>query len=274
MKDLNNKVALVTGAASGIGRAVSVELAMEGAHLVLVDVNERGLEEVQRIIDTMKRKTLTIRADVSDAEEVKALCGKVVAEMDGIDILVNVAGIGIVAEIKDMALEDWDRIIGVNLYGPIHTINGLINQMVARGSGHIVNVASGCGLVALPILGGYNTSKFGLVGFTETLRAEVARFGIGVTAVCPGAVKTNIFKSTDYREYELDGPLDFVIKYFGWKPERIARAILKGIKRNRPMLALTPMTWFGYNIKRMIPGLIYWFQKLVAGYLNRYKTVD
>ena len=274
MKDLKNKVALVTGAASGIGRAVSIELAREDAHLVLVDVNEQGLEEVQGIIDSMNRKTIIIRADVSNSQEVKALCGKALDEMGGIDILVNVAGIGIVAEIRNMDLEDWDRILGVNLHGPINTINGLLNHMIDRGAGHIVNVASGCGLVALPTLGGYNTSKFGLVGLTETLRAEVARFGIGVTAVCPGAVITNIFKNAVYKDYELAGPLDFVLKHFGWTPERIARSMLKGIKRNRPMLALTPMTWLGYNIKRMIPGLIYWFQKWGAGFLSGYKTAD
>ena len=188
MKDFKDKVALVTGAASGIGRAVAISLAREGAHVVLADVNEAGLNEVRGIAEGMRIKALAVRTDVSNAEEVKALCETAVGEMGGVDILVNVAGIGIVAEISEMELEDWHRILGVNLYGTIHTINFLLHQMIERRSGHIVNVASGCGLVALPALGGYNTSKFGLVGLTETLRAEVARFGIGVTAVCPGAV--------------------------------------------------------------------------------------
>ncbi len=277
MKDLKNKTALVTGAASGIGRALAINLAREGAHIILLDVNEAGLAEVQGIIEGMNVKALVGCIDVSNAEEVKALCEKALNDMGKVDILVNVAGIGIASDISDLELEDWNRILGVNLFGPIHTINYLLNHMIERGSGHIVNVASGCGLVALPTLGGYNTSKFGLVGLTETLRAEVARFGIGATVICPGAVKTNIFNAAKYKNYDISGMrslVDSVVDRFGWTPERVARAIIKSIRKNRPILALSPMTWMGYYIKRLWPSFIYLSQRWMSGYMSRYKKSD
>jgi len=274
MKDLKDKVALVTGAASGIGQALAIGLAQEGAQVVLADVNEEGMEDTRQEIEKLGGKALAVRADVADAQDVKALCDKAVNEMGGVDILANVAGIGISADISDMEIEDWNRILGINLFGPIHTINCLLNQMVERGSGHIVNVASGCGLVALPTLGGYNTSKFGLVGLSETLRAETARHGIGVTVVCPGAVKTNIFNAAKFKNYDVRGLVDVVVERFGWTPERVARLTIKGMKRNRALLALSPMTWMAYYTKRIFPPLMYWIQKIMVRYLTRYKAVD
>ncbi|OGP57016.1 MAG: hypothetical protein A2V67_00475 [Deltaproteobacteria bacterium RBG_13_61_14] len=272
MKDFKDKVALVTGAASGIGRALALNLAREGAHLVLTDVNAAGLQEVQEIIAGMNRRALLVKTDVSKPEEVRSLCQRAIQEMGGVDILCNVAGIGICAEIKDMDLNLWDRILGVNLYGPIYTIHFLLNHMIARRSGHIVNVASGDGLIALPTLGAYSATKFALVGLTETLRAETARFGIGVTAVCPGPVDTNIFNVAVYKNYDPQAPLNFILKHFSWTPERVARAIVKGIKRNRPLLDLSAMTWLGYRIKRFSPGLIYYAQRRIIDVMSRYST--
>ncbi len=272
MKDLQDKVALVTGAASGIGRALAQALADEGMHVVIIDVNEAGLEQTRELIAGGDRNVLAAVVDVSDSDAVAALCERAIDELGGVDVLANVAGIGIMADIKDMEIKDWDRILGVNLRGPINTITFLINHMVERGSGQVVNVASGCGLAALPSLGGYNTSKFGVVGLTETLRAEVAGLGVGVTAVCPGAVKTNIFKDTEYKDYDAQSSLDWVLDNFGWTPERIARAIVRGIKKNKPMLDLTLMTWMGYRTKRLSPGAIYLMQRLMVRYLASLKS--
>jgi len=270
MKDLNNKVALVTGAASGIGRALAIGLAREGMDVVVVDVKEDWLNETRETIAGMNCKVMASVTDVSDADAVKDMCERAIEEMGRVDLLANVAGIGIMADIKDMSIEDWDRILGVNLRGPINTITFLINHMVDRGSGHVVNVASGAGLMSVPTLGGYNTSKFGLVGLTETLRAEVAGSGVGVTAVCPGAVKTNIFKDTVYKNYDAQTTLYLILTVFGWTPERMARSIILGVKKNKPMLDLTLMTWAGYRTKRISPWLMYQLQRGMAAYLNKY----
>ncbi len=272
MKDLKDKVALVTGAASGIGKALATELAGNGAHVVLADVNESGMEDTCGEIEGIGGKALAIRTDVSNAGEVKSLCDRAAREMGEIDLLANVAGIGIFADIKDMDLEDWNKILGVNLYGPLHTITFLLDRMIQRKSGHIVNVASGAGLLAVPGMGAYSVTKFGLVGLTEILRAEVSMYGIGVTAVCPGPVQTNIFNATNYKNYDVARPLDLILKYTAWTPERMARAIVKGIRKNRPMLALGTVTGSGYYLKRFFPSLAYLQQKIMAKGLSRYKT--
>ena len=274
MKDFSDKVALVTGAASGIGQALAIELAREGTHLVLADVDETGLDDTRREIEAINRKALAVRADVSRVEEVEALCARAIQEMGKIDILANVAGIVIFADIREMELGDWSRILGVNLYGSIHTIRFLLDPMIQRRSGHIVNVASSAGLVAQPGMGGYSVSKFGLVGLTETLRAEVSRYGIGVTAVCPGAVKTNIFAAAEYRNYDVRGPLSFILKHLAWPPERVARAVVRAIKKNRPMLALSAANWWGYALKRSCPSLVYSAQKAMADALVEYRITS
>ncbi len=272
MKNFENKIALVTGAASGIGKALAIELAGQGTHVVLADVNEPGMEDTCGTIEGIGRKALAIRTDVSKAEEVKNLCERATHEMGEIDILANVAGIGIFADIKDMDLEGWKRILGVNLYGPLHTITFLLDRMIRRRSGHIANVASGTGLIAVPGMGAYSVTKFGLVGLSEILRAEVSMHGIGVTAICPGPVRTNIFNTTQYINYDIARPLDSVLKYTAWSPERMARAIVKGIRKNRPLLALGAVTGYGYYLKRIFPSLAYLQQKAMAGTLARYKA--
>lgn len=272
MRNFANKVALVTGAASGIGQALAIELARQGAHVVLVDVDENGLEDTRREVEAKARKALVIPTDVSNAREVKVLCERAVAEMGQVDILANVAGIAIFADIREMKLEDWNRILGINLYGPIHTISFLLDHMIQRGSGHILNVASGAGLVAQPGMGGYSTSKFGLVGLTEILRAEVSRHGVGVTAVCPGAVKTNIFNAAAYINYDVSGPLDAILKYMAWPPERAARAIVRAVRKNRPLVTLSLTIHMQYGLKRLFPSLVYASQKALANSLVPYRT--
>ena len=186
MRDLRGKKVLVTGAASGIGRELALALAAERAVVLLADIDKVGLTETSRLLERESAEQRSYIVDVSDREQVADMATNIEDELSGIDVLINNAGVFVWADIADTTLEDWDWMMGVNLWGPIHTINAFLPGMLRRGSGHIVNVASLGGLVTMPTVGAYSTTKFGLVGLTETLQHELKPHNIAVTLVCPG----------------------------------------------------------------------------------------
>jgi NAD(P)-dependent dehydrogenase (short-subunit alcohol dehydrogenase family) len=193
--DIQDKIAVVTGAASGIGRATAVELAREGASLVLADLNDDGLKEVGSEIEALGRSVLAVETDVSKLESVQNLYDRSLAAMGRVDILMNNAGVHIVGPIEHTSIDDWKWIIDVNLWGVIYGIKVFLPHMLERESGHIVNTASVAGLAggldAIP----YTATKFAVVGISEGLAVSLNKRGIGVTAVCPGLVGTNIIGS-------------------------------------------------------------------------------
>lgn len=252
MKNLRDKVALVTGAASGIGRATSLKFAQEQADLVIADVNEEGLRDTAEQIKTMGRRALPVRTDISRREEVEKLCLQAIEEYGVVDILINNAGVALYAEVIDTDLSDWEWILGVNLWGAIYAQHYLLPQMVERRSGHIVNIASWVGLLGQPANGAYAVSKFGITGLSEVLRAELERYGIGVTLVCPGVVKTNIFDSV-----KLKGFKDTVREmpdYIGITPEQAAGKIVRAVKKNQA-LVLTDIAKVAHALRRLSPTL-------------------
>ena len=193
--DIPGSVAVVTGAASGIGRATAVELAKEGASLVLADLDDEALKEVASEIEALGRSALTVETDVAKLESVQNLFDRSLAEMGRVDILMNNAGVHIVGPIENTSIDDWKWIIDINLWGVIYGIKVFLPHMLERGSGHIVNTASVAGLVggldAIP----YTATKFAVLGISEGLAVALRRRGIGVTAICPGLVGTNIIDS-------------------------------------------------------------------------------
>jgi len=186
---INGKIALVTGAASGIGLAISQALAAEGSHVILADIDE---EELKRASAAIPGAT-TIVLDVTNRDH-----WKIALERFGaVDILVNNAGIGPDGlTLADMEAESFDRIIRINLTGVFNGISTFAAVMRDRGSGHIVNTASMAGLTASPRLGGYTAAKFGVVGMSEVLRAEMLPHGVGVSVLCPGYVSTRLAETT------------------------------------------------------------------------------
>jgi meso-butanediol dehydrogenase/(S,S)-butanediol dehydrogenase/diacetyl reductase len=181
---------LITGAASGMGRALALRYADEGATLVLADTNAAGLGELEPEVTRRGGRALAAPTDVSSAAEVSALVAGSLAFAGGIDVLVNCAGVGIYASVAETTPEQWTRILGVNLFGTLHTTLALLPHMRARRSGVIVNVASMSGVFATPFTVPYCTSKFAVVGFSRGLAAEVARDGVRVVLVNPGVVRT------------------------------------------------------------------------------------
>jgi NAD(P)-dependent dehydrogenase (short-subunit alcohol dehydrogenase family) len=255
MKSLKDKIAVVTGAASGIGQATAVEFAAKGADVVVSDVNEAGLAKTVSAIEAKGRKALALGVDVSQPEQIKGMIDRTVETFGRIDILMNNAGVGLSGEMRHLSLEDWQWIVDINLWGPIYGIHFALPHMIEQKSGHIVNVASSAGLIGGPGLSAYTTTKFGLVGLSEVLQHEVARFGVGVTVVCPGFVRTNIFDTTETRGLKEEIRGDDLPRWLGITKEACARDILKAVQKGKPLIIPGPEMKVIYALKRFAPFL-------------------
>jgi len=201
--------------------------------------------------------------DVADAGAVDAFATAVLAE-DPVDVLVNNAGVAVVAPFAETAAADLEWISGINLLGPLRLTRAFLPSMVARRTGHVVMVASLAGLVGAPGMVAYTATKFGLVGFCESLRLELADSGVDVTAVCPGYVKTNLHLATRYGNAGFKRFLDAPPSWYGMEKEDVARAIVSdGIERKRPLLVLGPEK-MGWWLKRIAPGAAFALTRWVA----------
>lgn len=248
------KTAIVTGGASGIGRALGEELAQRGALVTLADINPSLVEEAAASLNGRGHEVKAAVLDVTDYEAVKKLVSDTVSERGRLDYMFNNAGIAILGEAVDMSMHDWRSIIDVNLYGVVHGAVAAYEVMVGQGYGHIVNTSSLAGIVPLPGTGPYTTSKYGVMGISEVLRMEGAKYGVKVSAVCPGVIKTPIY--SNIRVAGLDrGEVEQLTPY-GTSPERCARVILRGIERNRGMIRVSALTHVLYVLQRVMPGVL------------------
>ena len=195
MRQLENKRALVTGAASGIGRSIALELARHKVHLVLADRNQVGLAHTASEVAALGVECATYHYDAEIPQQVTSLAGFAQQQGTGIDILVNNAGVTYYGPTDRMEIGHWNTLMEVNVMAPVRLTHELLPTFIHRPEVHIVNICSVLGLVGLPKVCAYSTSKFALVGFSESLRSEYGKQGIGVTAICPGFVKTKLFAS-------------------------------------------------------------------------------
>ena len=190
---LRDKVAIVTGSGRGIGRAIALAYAQEGAHVAIVDLNTDEADRVKNEIVALKHRALAIHCDVSKEEDVNHMAHRVVEEFGVIDILVNSAGIAIRSPVVDMKVEDWDCTMAVNLRGPFLCAQAVLPYMMKQQSGKIINISSDSGKKGWATGSAYCASKFGVLGLTEALSQEVAdEYGINVNAICPGLVNTQM----------------------------------------------------------------------------------
>jgi NAD(P)-dependent dehydrogenase (short-subunit alcohol dehydrogenase family) len=204
--DFGGKVAVVTGAGSGIGRALALALARAGAHLVLADVDEAGLAQSARGVEACGRQALAVPTDVARADAVLALAERAYDRFGAVHVLCNNAGVVVHGGLETATREDWQWVLGVNLWGVVHGLLAFLPRMIAGGQGgHVVNTASMAGLIASQGLGVYNASKYAVVGLSETLAKDLRPHRIGVTVLCPMGVATRIRESERNRPASLRG---------------------------------------------------------------------
>ncbi|KZZ60013.1 SDR family oxidoreductase, partial [Oleiphilus sp. HI0123] len=197
MKNLNGKVAAVTGAGSGIGQALAVNLAQEGCALAISDVNEKGLKETQNLLKGFNVKVTSHALDVADKEAVYAWADKVVEDHGKVNLIFNNAGVALSGTVDSLSIEDYEWIMNINFWGVVYGTKAFLPHLEASGEGHVVNISSIFGLTSQPLMSGYNASKFAVRGFTESLRQDLEITGSKVSTTCihPGGIKTNIAQS-------------------------------------------------------------------------------
>lgn len=233
------KRVFLTGAASGIGRATALKLAAEGAELYLTDLNADGLATTVADVRALGGKVAEHRAlDIADYDEVALFAADIHTRHPSMDIVMNIAGVSAWGTVEQLTHKQWSSMISVNLMGPIHVIETFLPPMVAAGrGGHLVNVSSAAGLVALPWHSAYSASKFGLRGLSEVLRFDLARHRIGVSVVVPGAVHTPLVNTVEIAGVDRENPrVRRMVDRFtvhATKPETVADKMLAGVRKNR-----------------------------------------
>ncbi len=244
----------MTGAGSGIGRATAVALADAGASVVAVDLDESRVGAIATELGA--RCALARRVDVSNRDQMRDLADEVHNRFGALSVLVNNAGVAHSGGMLETPLEDWDWTIAVNLWGVVHGCHFFVRRMVERGEGgHVVNIASMFGLSAAPGVSPYCTTKFAVVGLSESLRAELAPHRIGVSAICPGMIATDIIRRGRFSDEALRAPVAEEFARRGREPHTVARAILRAIRRDIAVVPVGAEAWIAYLGKRAAPGL-------------------
>jgi len=277
MKTFNNKVAAITGAGSGIGRALAQQLASEGCALALADINADSLAETAQIIGNGVKITTTT-LDVSDRAAVLAWADRVVADHGRVNLIFNNAGVAQAGSVEGSSFEDYEWIIGINLWGVINGTKAFLPHLRQSGDGHIINLSSIFGIFAQPGMSSYNATKYAVRGFTESLRMELdmTRSGVSATCVHPGGIRTNIAHSTrmspsmaqllgadrDYRQTFHD----FFLRQ---TPAKAARVILDGVRKNRRRVLIGSDAIGSDLMARCLPSLYQWVVTHSMGRMQR-----
>ncbi len=262
-RHFEGKVAIVTGAASGIGKALSVALAGRGATVVLADIDEAGAKAAADEIGAgPPGRASGVALDVTDATAFSELVSGVVSDHGHLDLLFNNAGIGVSGEVSDLSLEHWKRVIDVNLRGVVHGIVAAYPTMVRQGRGHIVNTASLAGLIPAPMLTPYAMTKHGVVGLSTSLRAEAKRHGVRVSAVCPGVIDTPLLDKANPPDLPVPASAPngraLLSRTIGkpYPPGSLAADVLEGVARNRPLIVTPRHARTPWRIYRLSPRLV------------------
>jgi len=272
MKSFSGKVAAITGAGSGIGRALALALAKEGAHLALSDVNESGLKETAKMCKSLSVKVTTARVNVSERQAMHDWADKVVRDHGKVNLIFNNAGVAHAGSVEKSSYEDLDWILDINYRGVLYGTKAFLPHLKqAPDGGHIINISSIFGLFSQPGMSAYNATKFAVRGLTESLRQELDLENTGVSATCvhPGGIKTNIARDARMDDSvqglmgggsnsELTGQFE---KLFRTTPDQAANAILKGVRRNARRVLIGPDAHAADLMQRFMPTL---YQRVVT----------
>lgn len=262
MKQIAGSIAVVTGAGSGIGRATALALAAQGARVAVTDLEPGRAQETVGMIAASGGEAQAFVLDVANPAQARDVASQVHESLGAPSILVNNAGIAVGGLFLDTSLESWQRIMSINLMGVVHCCRAFVPAMVQAGRpGHIVNIASMLGYTGMRGVTAYCATKFGVIGFSESLRAEMHDHAIGVSAICPGIIRTNIINAGILESAELDveaqrKKIDALYEKRNFAPEKVAAAVLRAIRRNRAVVPVTPEAWVAYYAKRWLPGVV------------------
>lgn len=266
MRRLQNRVAVVTGAGSGIGRGLAHTFADRGCRLAIQDVNPERIGEVADALKSRGVEVLYEAFDVSDADAMAAFAERVRVEQGGAHIVVNNAGVSLSGDFLDLSLEDWEWIVGINLWGVVHGSRNFLPQLLEQDEGHLVNISSIFGVIAIPSQSAYCATKFAVRGLTETLRIELANTNVGVTSVHPGAINTNIVVDSRHNFGDKEARRTRKILEKGMDPARAAQHIVRAIERNQVRLRIGKDALWLDRMVRAIPSR---YHDLVRRYSKR-----
>jgi NAD(P)-dependent dehydrogenase (short-subunit alcohol dehydrogenase family) len=261
-----DKIAVVTGGASGLGRALCEELGRRGATVVAVDVDQDGTEQVCQLIREQGGRALAAYLDVTIYENARRIVKDVVKKYGRLDLIFNNAGTALHGETRDLSVDHWRTMMDVNLMGVIHGAIAAYEEMVKQGDGQIVNIGSLAGLIPVPKEIPYCTSKWAVVGFTNALRLEGAGLGVKVNLVCPGIMRTPIHQSVAYVNVDQQRLVRPQTKHF-IAPEAAAAIILDRVAVNRAMIIFpfyARLVWWFYRFNPAIFNLL--FRKILKDF--------
>jgi butyryl-CoA dehydrogenase len=269
VKTFDDRVAAITGAGSGIGRALAQELARRGARLALSDIDEVGLAETVVLCEGHGVKVTSQRVDVADRAAVFAWADQVVDDHGKVNLIFNNAGVALGATIEAMSYEDFEWLMNINFWGVVHGTKAFLPHLTASGEGHVINLSSVFGLISVPSQSAYNAAKFAVRGFTDALRIEldIANSGVSSTTIHPGGIKTNIARNArmDASVVELAGGVDRARHQFDklamTSPEKAASQILAAVESNKRRALIGPDAKVIDLISRLPAGL---YQRVLA----------
>jgi NAD(P)-dependent dehydrogenase (short-subunit alcohol dehydrogenase family) len=268
LNSLKPELVVVTGAGSGIGRATAIRFAKLGAHVVASDIDLDAASATAAMIKGAGKRASAARLDVTDPHDWEVFARNVLADRGFVDVLVNNAGMLVSGPFLDLTPADWDRQLGVNLMGVVHGCRVFGAQMVERGQGgHIVNIASAAAFTPTPVMAPYSVSKAGVKMLTECLRLELGPKGIGVSAICPGVINTNIGQNAVTvgvdqdlieRGKQITRQLQDLVEklpFSPMSPDLVARAAVRAVRFDLAVVPVRTEAWLGYFMLRIAPGV-------------------
>jgi short-subunit dehydrogenase len=272
VRKLEGRIAVVTGAGSGIGRATAVLLAERGCALALVDLDETALAETEKLVRASGRNVSVHVADVADRARMAHLPGEVLSEHGHVHILVNNAGVSVIGTLLEQSLDDFAWLMGINFWGVVYGCKLFLPFLLAEDEAQIVNISSMFGFVGIPTQISYNASKYAVRGFSEALSSELSGTKVGVTCVHPGGICTNVVRASrvsSEADREDQRKTIEMFDRFAHSPEKAARKIVRAIERNQTRVRIGAEAYLTDWLKRLFPVST---QRLVGWGFRRRRT--